>query len=227
MENTTTKSYIWSIYNRASHILAIILFAVCYLLADFEDNLSYHAITGYLLGVVFVLRIIWGFTGTKYSRFKDFNFDRNDLKEYLLSPFSKTKEYVGHNPASSYAIIAMMILLFLSIFTGTIAYGVQEGHGIFSSLYSGDEHSLFKEVHEFFVNIFLSVIGIHVAGSLIDKFIKKGDAVDSMIWGYKETKEDQSIRMNIFQKFLILIFITSFLYSIYFLIFVPENIFIY
>jgi cytochrome b len=167
MENSNNKSYIWSIYNRGSHILMIILFSVCYLLADFEDDLSYHAITGYLLGVVFLLRIIWGFIGSRYSRFRDFNLDKNDLKEYLLSPLSETKEYAGHNPASSYAIIAMMILVFLSIFTGTLAYGIQEGQGLFSGLYSDGENHFFKEVHEIFVNLFLAVIAIHIAAAFL------------------------------------------------------------
>lgn len=219
------RSYIWSIYNRGSHILLIILFAVCYLLADYEDDLSYHAIVGYLLGVVFLLRVLWGFIGSRYSRFRDFNLNKNDLKEYLLSPLSETKEYAGHNPASSYAIIAMMILVFISIFTGTVAYGVQEGLGIFSNLYSDGEGHFFKEVHEFFVNLFLAIIGIHIIGALIDKYIKKGDAIDSMITGYKNLSQRENIRMNILQKLYIIIALAAFLYSIYYLGF-TKNIFI-
>ncbi len=219
------RSYIWSIYNRVSHILTIILFAVCYLLADFEDDLSYHAIAGYLLGVVFLLRIIWGFIGSRYSRFRDFNLDKNDLKEYLLSPLSETKEYAGHNPASSYAIIAMMILVFLSIFTGTLAYGFQEGQGLFSGLYSDGGSHFFKEVHEIFVNLFLIIIGIHIAGALMDKYIKKGDAIDSMITGYKRLSKSENVRMNILQKLYIILAAAAFLYTVYYLGF-RENIFI-
>ncbi len=219
------KSYIWSIYNRVSHILTIILFGVCYLLADYEDNLSYHAIAGYLLGVVFLLRIIWGFIGSRYSRFRDFNFDGKDLKEYLLSPLSETKEYAGHNPASSYAIIAMMVLVFLSIFTGTLAFGIQEGQGLFSSLYSDGENHFFKDVHEIFVNLFLIIIGIHIAGALMDKYIKKGDAIDSMITGYKKLSQNENVRMNILQKLYIILAAAAFLYCVYYLGF-TENIFI-
>lgn len=75
------------------------------------------------------------------------------------------------------------------------------------------------------MNIFLVIIGIHIAGALIDKYIKKGDAVDSMVTGYKNLSQKENIKMNILQKLYITIALAAFLYSIYYLGFM-ENIFI-
>ncbi len=226
-EDGMTKSYIWPLFNRVSHILMILFFAACYLLAD-DDYISYHVAFGLSFGVVILFRVIWGYLGPKHSKFKDFNFRVADLKEYLLSPFSKTKEYLGHNPASSYAIVAMIILAFLSILSGLLYYGIEENHGIFSFLNSQffKKMELFEELHELFANLLLGVIGIHIAGTLIDKFIKKGDAIDSMVDGYKKTSQEMNIRINIFQKLLGVIFILASLYTLYYLVFTKDNIFV-
>ncbi|MGB5867134.1 MAG: cytochrome b/b6 domain-containing protein [Arcobacteraceae bacterium] len=228
MEDGMTKSYIWPLFNRISHILLVVFFTVCYILADFDELLPYHVAFGLALGVVFIFRIVWGYIGPKHSKFKDFSFNKVNLIEYITHPFSKTKEYVGHNPASSYAIVAMILLAFLSIISGLLTYGIEENHGVLSFLHSSyfKDMELFKEIHEFFSNLFLGVIIIHVLGSLIDKFIKKSDAIDSMISGYKKTTHNETIRTNIFQKILGIVFILATLFSMYYLLFTKENIFL-
>ncbi len=223
-----TNSYIWPLVNRVSHVLLMVFFAAAYILGDFDDLLNYHVAFGLALGVVFLFRGIWGFIGPKYSKFKDFNFNLIDLKEYLLSPFSKSKEYAGHNPASSWAIVAMIIVSFLTILSGLLAYGIEENHGILSFLHTTyfKEMELFEDIHEIFSNLFLAIIGAHIAGALIDRFIKKSDAIDSMVNGYKKLAEKVDVRTNIAQKLFGIIWIVISLFSLYYLIFAKDNIFI-
>lgn len=220
MEDGMTKSYIWPLFNRVLHIALIVFFGITFLLGDMDNLLDYHVISGILFALLFVIRIIWGFVGPKYSKFKDFNFNRNDLKEYLLSPFRHTKEYIGHNPASSYAIVAMMILGLFTALTGMLSYGIEKNHGIFSFLHNDyfKQMEIFEELHEISANLLLGVIAIHVAGSLIDKLIKKGDAIDSMISGYKQLSSSISIRMNIFQKIFAIASSILFIYALYYMV---------
>ncbi|MDD3602523.1 MAG: cytochrome b/b6 domain-containing protein [Sulfurovum sp.] len=215
-----TKSYIWPLFNRVLHIALIVFFSISFILGDMDNLLDYHAIFGILFALLFVIRIIWGFIGPKYSKFKDFNFNKSDLKTYLISPFKHTKEYIGHNPASSFAIIAMMILSLFAALTGMLAYGIEKNHGIFSFLHSGyfKQMELFEELHEITANMLLGVIAIHAAGSLIDRFIKRGDAIDSMISGYKKLSSNIAIRMNIFQKIFAIISLVLFVYAFYYMI---------
>ncbi len=223
-----TKSYIWPLFNRVLHILLIVFFGVTFILGDIDELLSYHVIFALVFTLLFVFRIIWGFIGPKYSKFKDFNFNKKDLKEYLLSPFSHTKEYIGHNPASSWAIIAMILLTISTTLTGMLAYGIEKNHGVFSFLHSEyfKDMELFEEAHEVFANMLIAVIVVHIAGALLDKFIKKGDAIDSMVNGYKKLSLNSSISTNIFQKiFAILAFVLS-LYAFYYLLSAKDNIFI-
>ncbi|MFT7880144.1 MAG: cytochrome b/b6 domain-containing protein [Sulfurimonas sp.] len=219
-EDGMTKSYIWPLFNRVLHIALILFFGISFILGDMDELLDYHAIFGILFALLFVIRIIWGFIGPKYSKFQDFNFNRSDLKAYLLSPLSHVKEYIGHNPASSYAIIAMMILGVFTALTGMLAYGIEKNHGIFSFLHSDffKQMEIFEEMHEISANLLLGVIGIHAAGSLIDRFIKKGDAIDAMINGYKTLSSHIEIKMNIFQKMFALASVLMFIFAFYYML---------
>lgn len=223
-----TKSYIWPVANRVSHVLLMVFFTLSYILADFDRYLSLHVAFGLALGVVFLFRIVWGFIGPKHSKFKDFNFNLYDLKNYLFSIFVKTKEYAGHNPASSYAIVAMIVVAFLTIVSGLFAYGIEENRGVLSFLHQSffRDMEVFEDIHEFFANLFLAIIVLHVAGSLVDRFIKKSDAIDSMISGYKVLSSKVDIKINIAQKLFGIIWIVVSLFSLYYLIFTKGNIFI-
>ena len=222
------KSFIWPLVNRISHVILMVSFALAYILADYNRFLGLHVAFGFVVGVIFVFRIIWGFIGPEHSKFKDFNLNIEDLKSYMSSVFVKTKEYVGHNPASSFAILAMIILAFLSIVTGVLAYGIQENRGILSFLHQSffKDMKIFENLHALFSNMFLWVIIAHVAGSLIDKYIKKSDAIDSMISGYKKLSTKVDVKLNIAQKLFGVVWIVAVLFSLYYLIFTKDNIFV-
>ncbi|WP_331775290.1 cytochrome b/b6 domain-containing protein [Sulfurospirillum sp. 1612] len=223
-----TKSYVWPWVNRLSHLLLIVFLATAYLIGDYKKLADYHVAFGYALGVVFVFRIIWGFVGPRYSKFKDFNFNLADLKAYLLSPFRKGKPYIGHNPASSYAIIGMILLTFLTIVFGVLTQGIEKNHGILSLLHNAyfEHMELFSHLHEFFANALIALIGIHIAGTLIDKFIKKGDAIDAMVNGYKKTKTHVSVRLNIWQKLFAILWIGVSLFTLYYMLATKDNMWI-
>ncbi len=222
-----TRSYIWPIVTRFAHLLLILFFAISYLLGDFEELLSLHVAFGLALAVVLFFRVLWGFVGPKYSRFSDFNFSLKDLMRYLLNPFSKTKEYIGHNPASSWAIVAMFVVGFLTTISGLLLYGIQENHGIFAFLHNSfyRDMEFLEDAHELFANLFVAIVLVHIAGSLLDKFVKNGDAIDSMISGYKKTKNKIVVELNLFQKIFAIIWIGVSLFSLYYLIF-TNNIFV-
>jgi cytochrome b len=220
------KSYIWSLTNRITHILLIILFASTYISAD-KDYLKYHTTFAVLFGCVILFRILWGYIGPKYSRFKDFNFNKKELKEYLLSPFKIVKKHIGHNPASSWAIVIIFILGILAIITGMLAYGTEHQHGIFAFLYSDylKDLKLFRQIHEIIVHLLMLTILAHIAGALIDKYIKKNDSINSMIDGYKTTEEEVIVKTNVFQKTISIVAVFIFLTIIIYLVFI-NNIFI-
>lgn len=221
MESGVIKSYIWTFVNRFLHYFLILTFALSYLSADIDALFLVHIVCGVLFGAGVILRVIWGFMGTKHSRFWDFNY--RGILEYLTSILGNKKHYIGHNPASSVAIILMLGFGFLVVFSGLLQYGAEQNSGIFAPLfftysyfYMGDD------LHEFFANCLLFIVAIHFCGSLIDKFWSKGDALDSMLNGYKRTQKDESVSLNLAQKAIFAFFLV-FLFALFLYLLYPKN----
>lgn len=218
------KILVWSVFTRVSHILMMVFMLAVFLTPEVKQLLSLHVALGYALAVLFGLRVLWGFMDVKYSKFKDFNFNLRDLKDYMFSIFGNKKEYIGHNPASSYAIVAMIVLIFLAVGTGALAYGVKEGMGIFSFMNHTlfRDMKLFKEVHEFFSNALMFVIFAHIAGVLLDKIVHKSDALTSMIDGQKVASVE-GLKLSFLQKVFGVLWIGVSIATLVYLLIAPNS----
>ncbi|MFX4211146.1 cytochrome b/b6 domain-containing protein [Aliarcobacter butzleri] len=222
------KSYIWSLPTRVFHSL----FAVFILLAFLTDDdklLNYHAVAGYAILILLAFRLFWGFFGPKYSKFKDFPRGKKNIKEFLNNIFEENQKYIGHNPLASYVMIAMLIVTFLVIVTGVLAFGIQEGKGILAFLNDSyfKNMKLFKEIHEILANILIALIVAHISGVILDRFLhKKHQTLNSIVTGYKMTNESENIKLNIFQKIFALFMFILFIGFLVFNLIEPKNIFI-
>lgn len=196
MGHGVIESYIWSFFNRFVHVVMIVSFALAYCVQDF---LPIHIFFGTLFGAAVVLRIVWGFVGTKHSRFADFPY--RGVLGYLASVFGAKRRFVGHNPASSWAILLMLFLGICTAISGMLEAGISKNQGIFAFLH--DQYSRVRfldDVHEMFANALLLVVCVHILGALIDWLVHKNDSVASMISGFKKTEGNESIAPNIGQR---------------------------
>lgn len=220
------KSYIWTLPTRVFHWLFALLITLAFL-TDEDNLLKYHAIIGYAILILLAFRIIWGFIGPKYSRFKDFPLGLKNIKEFLASLFTDGSRFSGHNPLASYVMIGLLAFAFLAIITGALTYGIQEGKGIFSYLNSSffKEMELFEEIHEFFANFILFLIFLHLGGIFSDKLLHpKHETLKSIFNGYKKTEQNESVKLNIFQKIFAFLMLAIFIWFIYFNISTPTNV---
>ena len=218
---------IWSLPTRIFHNLLIFLVLLVFITSDFDSLLKYHAIVGFTIGSLIIFRIAWGFLDVRYSKFKDFNFNLNDLKSYMFNIFGDKKQYLGHNPASSWAIVAMFLFALLSILSGIVVYGIQEGMGILSFLNISmlKDIDLFEDIHELAANSFMAIIFIHIAGVVIDRFLHNSKAVESMITGYKDG-DNESLKLTLFQKLFAILWIGLSIFLLVYLLTNPSNILI-
>jgi len=202
-DGMTNKTYVWSLFTRLFHLFLVLALVVVYLSSEEDNLLSWHVAFGYFMGFLFLGRVAWGFMDVRYSRFRDFNFNIDDLIHYMTHIFSdKKKEYAGHNPAASWAIVAMILLGILAVISGTLAYGTQEGMGVLAFLNSTffKKMELFEEIHELFANAFMLVVLMHIAGVILDRVLHSKNAIDSMIWGYKKIATPESLTLTLWQK---------------------------
>ena len=221
------KSYIWSLPTRVFHALFVIFILLAFLSAQEDQWLNIHAVMGYVVLILVFFRICWGFIGPKHSLFKDFPLGKTNVKDFLNHIFEEKLKYVGHNPLASYVMISMFVVAILAIITGALAFGIQEGKGILSFLNSSffKEMELFGEIHEFFSGLFIALIVAHVVGVLVDRLLhKKQETLNSIVTGYKITSENESIKLNIYQKMFSLLMFIFFIGFIIFNIYKPNNI---
>ena len=221
------KMFVWGLYTRLSHALLMVMMLAVFLTPEVKRLLTLHVALGYTLALLFLFRIVWGLMDVKYSKFKDFNFRLKDLKEYMLTIFGNKKEYIGHNPASSYAIIAMIVLTFLAVITGALTYGVKEGMGIFAFMNHTlfRDMKLFKEVHELFSNALMAVIFVHIAGVLLDKIVHKSRALESMVDGYKQGDEE-GLKLTLLQKIYGVLALGLSLFAFVYMLVMPNSLLI-
>jgi cytochrome b len=211
MESKTIR--VWDLPVRVFHWSLVILFTLAYFTGDEENQL--HIYSGYaVLGLV-LLRILWGFIGTRYARFTDFIYKPGSVIEYLKRlKSSSPQRYIGHTPPGGWMILALLASLLLTSVTGLQVYGL-EGKGplaadattigVISPAYANEDederergHSeaadeqenesdeeFWEELHEFFANLTVLLILLHVAGVVISSRLHGENLVKAMISGRK------------------------------------------
>lgn len=143
---------------RIFHWLFAGLFIGTFLIAKTVDDdspvFTYHMLAGILLGFTVLLRILWGIIGTKHSRFTSFALHPKDLVAYFAGILSGDKRrWAGHNPASSWAAVAM--------------FGFALGLGLTGYLMASGQKETFEDIHELLANGFLVIVLMHVAGVVL------------------------------------------------------------
>ena len=186
MENGTHIK-VWDPLIRTFHWVLVGSFLVAFITED--DFLTLHSWAGYTIGAALLVRLVWGFIGSQHARFSDFVTSPSTAFRYAKDAMLlRARRYIGHNPAGGLMIIALMVSLLITTFSGIALYGAAEQAGPMASTFAtaGEfwEDAL-EEVHEFFANFTLLLVVIHVAGVVWESLVHRENLVSSMINGLK------------------------------------------
>ncbi len=168
-----SRILVWDLATRAFHWLLALSFVGAFVTSDSERLRDLHVLLGYtMLGLV-AFRLLWGVVGPRYARFSSFAFGPKSVVAYLKSLFTRAPQrHVGHNPAGSWAIYALLALTLLAAATGYATYNELGGHWT-------------EELHEAAANALLAVVLVHVAGVLVSSVVHRENLVRAMLTGYK------------------------------------------
>ncbi|RKZ62274.1 MAG: cytochrome B [Gammaproteobacteria bacterium] len=202
---------VWDPLVRLFHWSLVLSFTVAYLSGD--ENSDIHIYAGYIIAGLITFRLIWGFIGSQHARFSDFLYSPQTIIDYLKSMLSRQpKHYLGHNPAGGAMILALMLGLVVTTYSGLEIYAIEEGAGplaqqttgvgfIRSAYADDDEHDKYAEhdgneeeeefwedIHEASANFVLFLVLLHIAGVFIAGKLHNENLVKAMITGNKESE---------------------------------------
>ncbi len=178
----TIRVLIWDLPVRVFHWALVVSFAGAYWLSESERLRDIHVMFGYtVLGLV-AFRLVWGFVGTRYARFRSFLFPPREAADYVRRLIHRSDpRFLGHNPAGSIAIWSILVVAALTGITGYATYNEIGGDAL-------------EEFHEILANGWLWIVGVHIGGVILGSLLHRENLVSAMITGYKRAEAAAGVR---------------------------------
>jgi cytochrome b len=204
VNNATRRVRIWDPLVRVGHWLIVVGFFVAYLTED--DLLSVHVWAGYAVGAIVLVRVLWGFVGTRHARFSDFLYGPKEALRYLGELLrGKGRRFLGHSPAGGVMVILLLLGLAATTWSGLMVYAYDQGAGPLAGVVaapargalSGEEaddfeasEDFWEETHEVFANLTLLLVAFHIGGVLLASFVHRENLVAAMLTGEKRVLDE-------------------------------------
>ena len=164
---------VWDLPVRVFHWTLAASFLGAFVTAESERWRDVHVLLGYTVAGLLAFRLFWGFAGTRHARFAAFLHGPRSVLRYLGSLLTRRPEHhVGHNPAGSWAIWALIALGLATVASGYAVYELAAGRWL-------------EELHEFSAHAMLAVVAAHVAGVVASSFLHRENLVVAMLTGRK------------------------------------------
>ena len=197
------ETRVWDPVVRIFHWSLVAAFTIAWLTGEEESRL--HELAGYVVIGLVLIRVVWGFVGTKYARFRDFVYRPSTVLAYARDILTgKSKRYLGHNPLGGMMVIALLLSLLAASVTGLALQSAKEGTGPFAAITARTSVTLpavisravaddddegteeaWKELHEFFANLSLLLVVLHIAGVIVGSLVHRENLVRAMFTGRK------------------------------------------
>ncbi|MCF1183211.1 cytochrome b/b6 domain-containing protein [Marichromatium gracile] len=187
---TASETQVWDPLVRLFHWSLAAGFAAAYIIED--HPLALHVWIGYLILALIAIRVTWGFVGSTHARFGDFVRGPRATLDYLRDTARlRAPRHLGHNPAGGAMVVALLLTVSATGLSGLALYGAEEFAGPLAGLTAGLSHDtteLIEGAHEFFANLTLLLVLLHVAGVLFSSFAHQENLIGSMISGRKRVE---------------------------------------
>lgn len=188
------KIYVWDKFIRFFHWSLLALVIGAYVTS--QSGMQYsHEFIGYGLTALLIMRLIWGFMGSRYARFSEFVKTPHQTIRYLTSiTKGQPKHYLGHNPAGGAMVLALLATLLFMSASGFVILATIEFEGPFvGALHGLSDQTVYLcyELHELSLDILFILITLHLVGVLAASLQHGENLPRSMITGYKSTMKEE------------------------------------
>ncbi|MAM63845.1 cytochrome b/b6 domain-containing protein [Maritimibacter sp. UBA3975] len=200
LETTERTVRVWDPVVRIFHWGMVAAVATAWLSA--EESETIHEVAGYVVAGLLGARLVWGLIGTRHARFGSFLRGPGTTVRYLRDMMAgRERRYIGHNPAGAAMIVALLLALSGTAFTGwlmadtTRVAMLPEMPAVVSPAFADDDgergeygeggEELLEEVHEVLANLLLVLIAPHVGGVILASVRHNENLARAMVTGTK------------------------------------------
>jgi len=195
---------VWDPLLRLFHWSLVASIAIAWLTG--EDGETLHEWAGYAALGLIAFRLVWGLIGPRYARFTQFIRGPKEVITYTKDMLNKReKRYIGHNPLGAAMVVALLATTAATGVTGWLmaepermamlpempafvtpafADSDEDEEHEYGEYGEGGEEAM-EEIHEFFANLLLLLIFLHVAGVIYASRRHKENLARAMITGKK------------------------------------------
>jgi len=168
---------VWDPLIRIFHWSLVISFGIAWISSEGFDSL--HMWSGYVAGALIAFRLFWGLIGPRYARFTQFIKGPGTTISYMKAMVSgDEKRYVGHNPAGGAMVIALIVTLGITVWTGWL-----------TTLPQYENNTLVSDAHGFITSALMLLVVVHVAGVVLASMRHKENLAKAMVNGVKRSPE--------------------------------------
>lgn len=191
------KELVWDIPVRVAHwvmVLSMIAAYTTHLMG--LEYYQYHVISGYVLLITCVFRVLWGIFGTTHAKFKNFVRGPVTTLHYIKNLLRKRGDsHTGHNPLGAVMIIVLLSGLILQAMSGLFTSDDIFNAGPLFALVSERLSGILGYIHR---NLFYWIVAfslLHIGAVLMHWIFTRENLIKAMITGKKNlsSKTDPQI----------------------------------
>jgi cytochrome b len=191
MNASTRPLRVWDLPTRIFHWLLAFCVISSIISGEVGGNaIIWHFRLGYCVIALLIFRVVWGFVGGHWSRFKQFLYSPLTILRYLRGQ-SKPDHEVGHNPLGSLSVWGLFFILGAQVATGLMSDDEIASQGPLVQFISGATSSLATSYHKHWGKvIIILLIALHITAILFYLFKKKENLIRPMLRGDKDVQVD-------------------------------------
>ena len=191
MNASTRPLRVWDLPTRIFHWLLAFCVISSIISGEIGGNaIIWHFRLGYCVISLLIFRVVWGFVGGHWSRFKQFFYSPLTILRYLRGQ-SKPEHEVGHNPLGSLSVWGLLFIVGAQVVTGLMSDDEIASQGPLVQFISGATSSLATSYHKHWGKvIIILLIALHIAAILFYLFKKKENLIRPMLRGDKDVQVD-------------------------------------
>lgn len=185
------KVLVWDWPIRLMHWLLAILFTGLIITGKSDgDYMALHFYFGYSLSAVIIARVIYGFLGSDFAKFKHFIHHPIKVLRYSKALILGNGEgHLGHNPVGGVMVILLLLALTAQWGSGLFSSDEIFWFGPFYGTVSDELSEQLVAVHHLLPNVLLAMVALHILAVLYHELRFKERLVAAMLHGKKQPNE--------------------------------------